>query len=277
MSNESLNGRNGLLKVTIFSAKNLYHASLLTKEDPYVIAKVGGAMDQTTPHIGGGVNPVWNYDLEINLQHPSINIVKGKLEIEIWDKNYVKDSLMGTVSIPLWDLLKSIEPVMHWYPAMKIRGKKTVHGGEILIQTEYLEPLVLHVHRARGLRSANWFAQQNPRCVVSVGPDTYKGVVKKNSAKDPHFRELFIINPSPRFNRSLPHPMENQFYREIPADKPKVPLYIQIKIETVNCKFLCNVFVCCVPFLSVFSCVSSLFDFSGCLSSSSFSPFLFIY
>ncbi|ORX79169.1 hypothetical protein K493DRAFT_321089 [Basidiobolus meristosporus CBS 931.73] len=91
----------GAVRLELISAKKLKNTDLIGKADPYVIVSVANKQKARTEVIEDNLNPIWNETHFIGVRNPRETFV---LEVYNWD-NYSKDTLMGSTSINVSELL----------------------------------------------------------------------------------------------------------------------------------------------------------------------------
>ena len=77
---------NGVLKITVISARLERDVELTGKMDPYVVIKNGKEKVQTTTHDNAGQNPEWNQTFEIYIRD-----TKKLLEFTVRDEETFAD------------------------------------------------------------------------------------------------------------------------------------------------------------------------------------------
>ncbi|CUG88486.1 Hypothetical protein, putative [Bodo saltans] len=92
----------GLLFVRVENCKNLRNFEVVGTSDPYVVISIG---DKTikTQMVPNCLNPVFNFDAEVEIEDPTHAVA----EIKVFDENVTKDILMGKTTIPLIDVIRS--------------------------------------------------------------------------------------------------------------------------------------------------------------------------
>ncbi|CAI7876378.1 unnamed protein product, partial [Closterium sp. NIES-53] len=98
--------------------KDLYDVELYGKQDPYVVLQYGNQQHRTMVHQDGHITPVWNETFQLQL--------KGQvspLECHVWDKNKLKDSLIGHCSVDIQPALTA-EAWDTWHPLITKRQTK---------------------------------------------------------------------------------------------------------------------------------------------------------
>lgn len=101
----------GVLLVHLKSAKGLVKADLLGKSDPYVILKVGVSRVRSKM-IPKTLNPEWDQKLELDVADAMHDVMR----LEVWDADIVKDTVIGTCSIPIAEVLASNRRLNHTWP-----------------------------------------------------------------------------------------------------------------------------------------------------------------
>ena len=85
-------------RINGFSLKN---TELIGKQDPYVVLKLGDALDIKTKVLdSAGSNPSWTH-LDFKAILPATAVKVQDLEVEVWDKNTTSDTLIGTGHVSL--------------------------------------------------------------------------------------------------------------------------------------------------------------------------------
>jgi len=107
----------GRLRVTVVEARNLARKDILNKSDPYCILSVHSKHDlsffgdkQQTTVINNNQNPYWNQTFYLNVKNPQSEMLK----VHCYDKDPIRDDEIGTVDIPLFDLVNG-QPRDGWH------------------------------------------------------------------------------------------------------------------------------------------------------------------
>ncbi|GBB94768.1 hypothetical protein RclHR1_02410014 [Rhizophagus clarus] len=111
----------GTLKVTVVSAKNLKDEDFAGKGDPYVKLILGKGTSQLTKPKSGDLNPEYNETFTFQVDD------QKKLELEVWDKDPIKDDLIGKADIKL-DKVFSSGHEDEW---VKIKRMAILTKGEV--------------------------------------------------------------------------------------------------------------------------------------------------
>jgi uncharacterized membrane protein YgcG len=210
--------QNGVLRVMVLEAKELHSTATVGIEDPYVVLRVGAQTLTTQPDSNGGVTPCWDEMLQFNLQDPALSLESDCMYVEIWDKNVVRDRLMGRVELPLVELVCTTTEQTKWYRLNRHQAPRRNYVGFLLLQTQYYPPMSLVLHRARNLYNTVWFGQQSPFVRVRVGKRSYDGQTAAGGGQDPVWSEEFFINPDVRHARSLAPAQRPAALAAVPSD-----------------------------------------------------------
>jgi len=115
-------GGGGRLRVTVLDARNLARKDIASKSDPYVILSIHSKLDfsmfgekQQTTVINNNQNPYWNQTFTLSVRNPQNDLLK----VRVYDKDTLRDDEIGSVEIPLFDLVNG-QPKDGWhqlYPA----------------------------------------------------------------------------------------------------------------------------------------------------------------
>eukprot|EP00008_Paramoeba_atlantica_P007496 CAMPEP_0201480866 /NCGR_PEP_ID=MMETSP0151_2-20130828/5247_1 /ASSEMBLY_ACC=CAM_ASM_000257 /TAXON_ID=200890 /ORGANISM="Paramoeba atlantica, Strain 621/1 / CCAP 1560/9" /LENGTH=503 /DNA_ID=CAMNT_0047862845 /DNA_START=193 /DNA_END=1700 /DNA_ORIENTATION=+ len=124
------------LLVEILGARDLSETDSSTT-DPYValISPRKGLFSETlTPWVPNTKNPSWQYytifDFDSSVPSPK------SVAIEIWNRNYIYDSFLGRVEIPL-DVLLSTSVIDKWWALGPHPNTTTIVTGEIHLRLHY--------------------------------------------------------------------------------------------------------------------------------------------
>eukprot|EP00343_Euplotes_focardii_P011142 CAMPEP_0205830842 /NCGR_PEP_ID=MMETSP0206-20130828/42295_1 /ASSEMBLY_ACC=CAM_ASM_000279 /TAXON_ID=36767 /ORGANISM="Euplotes focardii, Strain TN1" /LENGTH=256 /DNA_ID=CAMNT_0053134865 /DNA_START=24 /DNA_END=791 /DNA_ORIENTATION=- len=186
----------GKLSLRVLRGRNLTNMDMLGKQDPYVRVTVGGMTKKTQVIKKGGKDPEWTEYLDFETD--------GKVDsiaIEAKDADPLKDDLIGTVELPLDELINR-GAKEHWYTVQR-KGKDQ---GEVALACDF-EPfltgqLTVTLHKAEDLANMD-FGKQDPYVVISL--DKAKGeksTVIKKGGRDPVWnneRFLFQLNGKERW------------------------------------------------------------------------------
>lgn len=98
----------GELHVQRINGFSLKNTELIGKQDPYVVLKLGDALDIKTKVLdNAGSNPSWK-NLDFKAILPATAVKVQDLEVEVWDKNTTSDTLIGTGHVSLRPAAASI-------------------------------------------------------------------------------------------------------------------------------------------------------------------------
>ena len=75
-------------------AKLTRDIEIFGKQDPYVTMKYGGIKHRTSVHEGGGMEPVWNNEFDIELGSISDDIM-----LSVKDKEMMGSKLIGSANV----------------------------------------------------------------------------------------------------------------------------------------------------------------------------------
>ncbi len=112
-------GVSGTLVVMAVRARNLHNTQGFGNQSPYIRFSLEGEGLQkrrkkdvfvVPPCKSGGVNPVWNYMIEI-----PISSEDRYLRVSMWNKNMIKDDLIGRSRIPLNRILPFVNPEIAFF------------------------------------------------------------------------------------------------------------------------------------------------------------------
>ncbi|MED6174188.1 hypothetical protein PIB30_066636 [Stylosanthes scabra] len=100
----------GTLDLTIVSAKDLKNVNMLSKMDVYAIVSLNGDIYnpqkfKTNVDRDGGTSPTWNFPMKFNFSDSLAQQNRLSLEIKIMSDRTLGDTLIGTVYVPLRELL----------------------------------------------------------------------------------------------------------------------------------------------------------------------------
>ncbi|KAK8793036.1 hypothetical protein WA538_002545 [Blastocystis sp. DL] len=91
------------LNITIVSASDLRETEFFgSKQDPFVIIQTDCDNCKTNTHMDGGKNPLWNENKTISYNDPNSTI-----EFKLMNENQMKDTMIGTASLPISQVLAS--------------------------------------------------------------------------------------------------------------------------------------------------------------------------
>ena len=129
----------GTLTVKPICAKINRDKDILGKMDPFVVLTLGTQSFKTAACSGGGKNPTWTDVCTFKLTH------EKQINFEVYDKDPIKDELIGVGTIELGPLLAKKNDSA-WYNIHKairkdgkiMRTNTTGVEGQILIETELI-------------------------------------------------------------------------------------------------------------------------------------------
>jgi Ca2+-dependent lipid-binding protein len=118
------------LQVTVVSARNLANKDgLLGKNDPYVIVKCGHFnKHQTKTQSNAGANADFNETFDLELKDSK------DIEIEVYDKDHLRDDLIGKAKVPIGSVLQQ-GSVESWYAI----GEGAKNSGEVLLKIRVIQ------------------------------------------------------------------------------------------------------------------------------------------
>ncbi|PKC01226.1 hypothetical protein RhiirA5_504732 [Rhizophagus irregularis] len=117
----------GTLNVTIVEAKHLKDEDFAGKGDPYVKLILDANNSQSTKPKSGDLNPEYNETFTFQIDG------QKKLELEVWDKDPVKDDLIGKADIKL-DKVFSSGHEEEW---IKIKRMAIFTKGEVKLVLKF--------------------------------------------------------------------------------------------------------------------------------------------
>ncbi|OQS02885.1 kinase [Thraustotheca clavata] len=120
------------LKLSVIRAKNLLDTQIFGTQDPFCKITLGGQIVRTKYHDNGGCEPRWG---EVQM-FENIDPVNMTLEINILNKNWIKDGQIGKCTVPLQSTIKQLDDKStwtHWFEVFS-RGYRQ---GNILLKFEY--------------------------------------------------------------------------------------------------------------------------------------------
>jgi Ca2+-dependent lipid-binding protein len=168
----------GIVRITIHQAKDLDHTKSLSGDlNPFAKIVVGGEAIHKTKIVKHNNNPIWESPKEFLCADRTSSVVTIKI---IDDRDFLKDPVVGYVSVKLEDLLSArIEAGRDWWP---LSGCKS---GKVRISTEW-KPL----NMAGSLHGANQYSP--PIGVVRLWLDRATDVKNVEAAlggkSDPYMR-----------------------------------------------------------------------------------------
>ena len=86
----------GKLDVRVVEGRNLVQCEVVSNPDPYVIVCMEGDKKQTKT-CDGTVNPKWDQVLNFMVRDEA----SSQLQIEVWNKNPIKDDFMGKYNMSI--------------------------------------------------------------------------------------------------------------------------------------------------------------------------------
>ncbi|OIW14279.1 hypothetical protein TanjilG_21419 [Lupinus angustifolius] len=99
------------LEINVVSAKDIKNVNLLSKMKVYAVVSISGdpqnpQKTKTHVHRDGGTNPTWNFPVKFTVNESLAHQNRLYLEIKlISDRNLAGDTLIGTVNIPVKELM----------------------------------------------------------------------------------------------------------------------------------------------------------------------------
>jgi len=112
----------GKLDVCILEGRNLVACDTFSNPDPYVIVCMEGTKQQTKV-CNNTCNPKWDEVLRVMASDPQ----SSHLQLEVWNKNPIKDDFMGTCSLSIAELEQGVAKDI-WVPLQQVTQ------GEICIR-----------------------------------------------------------------------------------------------------------------------------------------------
>merc|ERR1711892_882951 len=91
--------KRGRMILEFIKAKDLQKKGLFGKPDPYLKVRIGEDKF-SSPVIKNNTNPEWKYLIEFDIEENSSQM----LNVEVYEEDFGKDDLIGTVDIPLSEL-----------------------------------------------------------------------------------------------------------------------------------------------------------------------------
>jgi len=119
-----MGGGGGRLRVTVIEGRNLARKDVFSKSDPYCILSIHSKMDlsmfehkQETTVINNNQNPCWNQTFYLNVRNAQTDLLK----VRVFDKDMIRDDLIGEVDIPLFNLMPG-QPKEEWLQLSPANG-----------------------------------------------------------------------------------------------------------------------------------------------------------
>merc|ERR1712128_21799 len=118
--------KRGRMILEFIKAKDLQKKGLFGKPDPYLKVRIGEDKF-SSPVIKNNTNPEWKYLIEFDIEENSSQM----LNVEVYDEDFGKDDLIGTVDIPLSELCEHTNSTK-W---ISLKGGK---AGSILYSSKFI-------------------------------------------------------------------------------------------------------------------------------------------
>merc|ERR1711892_624318 len=118
--------KRGRMILEFIKAKDLQKKGLFGKPDPYLKVRMGEDKF-SSPVIKNNTNPEWKYLIEFDIEENSSQM----LNVEVYDEDFGKDDLIGTVDIPLSELCEHTNSTK-W---ISLKGGK---AGSILYSSKFI-------------------------------------------------------------------------------------------------------------------------------------------
>ena len=120
----------GVIHVDIVAARDLIKSDIMGKSDPYAIVGLGDNKHRSST-AKNTQNPEWNFGVDFPIDSTHVD---DDLRINLFDHDKIgKDKSLGTVSLPVQELLNSLGPdAGNWFPL------KGVPSGDVLVSTNFV-------------------------------------------------------------------------------------------------------------------------------------------
>ena len=185
----------GTFTVMVRCAKGIKDcASFMSKQDPYVTVSVNGKTQKTDVHDNGGCDPSWNQALKFNFSDEDGWKGGDEVNFEIYDKDTLTDSRIGTAAMCIADLASFdqwIDVVSDGQRKGKLRiGASYNKTEKVLREASKMKAmrsnrkigpgsLIICVEKAWDLIKCDLLGKQDPFVVLTIN-----GVDKQTSVKD---------------------------------------------------------------------------------------------
>ncbi|BBN20523.1 hypothetical protein MPTK1_Vg00400 [Marchantia polymorpha subsp. ruderalis] len=104
-------GDTSFLNLTLLSAQGLKDVCTFGTMSPYAKAWIDPSMKQRTPVApNAGCTPVWGHKLCLPLPSNALEDTNIRLSIQVMNQGTATDTVVGTATIPLGDLIQSTSP-----------------------------------------------------------------------------------------------------------------------------------------------------------------------
>ena len=90
----------GMMKIIIHRGISLVNKDMIGKSDPYAVVQFGTQKSKSKA-IKANLNPVWEHEVNIDLDKDTEDIIN----ITVHDEDIGKDDLMGSLEIPIREVL----------------------------------------------------------------------------------------------------------------------------------------------------------------------------
>ena len=120
----------GVLHVDVVAARDLVKSDIMGKSDPYAIVGLGDNKHRSNT-VKNTQNPEWNFGVDLPIDGGNAD---DDVRINIFDHDKIgKDKTLGTITLPVQDLLNSSGPDSgDW---LKLKG---VPSGEVFVSTNFV-------------------------------------------------------------------------------------------------------------------------------------------
>merc|ERR1711911_446001 len=204
------------LHLVIHRATELENKGLMGKSDPYIVVKYQGQKYKSKT-VKNNQNPVWDFAVDMNV-NPKVS---NKIDLVVYDKDIMKDDVMGSAVLDVQDLLEcgivenkcidlekcksgklyvsaaagdlvlpapvavAVQPAASEEPAQEkpkdAKQAATVVAAVPAVETEEPERLQLIVHRGSDLVKTDIIGKSDPYVVVQYQDKKFKSKTVKNT------------------------------------------------------------------------------------------------
>eukprot|EP00249_Psilotum_nudum_P010390 c22514_g1_i1 orf=358-1233(+) len=122
------------MQLTIVSAKDLQSGFLFGKDHPFAVAFIHPSdRHRTKVAVDGGSNPYWNEKLNLPLDESVVQRGDAVLTIEIYSRRGLGDKIIGTVHIPVVDIIKDSEDGSTKFVTYQVRRPSGRTQGSLIV------------------------------------------------------------------------------------------------------------------------------------------------